>query len=216
MAYNRQQLQVPAVPNLPVPSVAYSRDFQSQNNGILKIFFIKLMNAFSSLTGLAGGRYIDNPNGLFFSTTDQTLAASNTGYPITFATTYLDRHVSVVDSSKITVVYGGIYNFQFSGQVKSTNSSSKDVFLWIKRSGTTIGYTTHQYTLGGSDNHMIVNWNFNIDMADGDYIQLYWAASDTNVTLETTAATSPHPGIPSAVVAVTFVAALPDVIPTPP
>lgn len=216
MAYNRQQLQVPAVPNLPVPSVTYSRDFQSQNNGILKIFFIKLMNAFSSLTGLAGSRYIDTPNGLFFSTTDQTLAAINTEYAVTFGTTYLDRHISIVDSSKITVVYGGIYNFQFSGQIKSSNASPKDVFLWLKRSGTTIGYTTHQYTVEGSDNHTNINWNFSIDMADGAYIQFYWGATDTNVTLETTVATSPHPGIPSAVVGVTFIAPLPDVIPTPP
>lgn len=216
MAYNRQQLQVPAVPNLPVPSVTYSREFQSQNNGILKIFFIKLMNAFNSLTGTAGVRYIDCPNGLFFSTTDQTLAASNTEYAITFGTTYLGNHLSIVDNSKITAVYGGIYQFQFSGQVKSTNASAKDVFIWMKRNGTTIGYTTHQYTIEGSDNHTNINWNFSIDLSDGGYLQFFWAGTDTALTLETTAATSPHPGIPSAVVSVTFVAPLPETLPTPP
>jgi hypothetical protein len=90
------------------------------------------------------------------------------------------------------------------------------VYLWIERNGTDIGYSTHQYTLSGSDNHLNVNWNFNIDMQDGDYLELEWAANSTDVTMEATAATSPHPGIASAVMAVSFVAPLPDVIPTPP
>jgi len=90
------------------------------------------------------------------------------------------------------------------------------VFIWMKRNGTTIGYTTHQYTVEGSDNHININWNFSIDLSDGGYLQFFWAGTDTALTLETTAATSPHPGIPSAVVSVTFVAPLPDTLPTPP
>lgn len=211
-----QKLEVPPVPPLGTSGASYSQNLQNQNNNVLRLFFIRLIGVLSSLFGPAGARYIDTPNGLFFSTQDQTLVATNTEYAITFNNTYLGNHISIVDSSKITAVYGGVYQFQFSGQTKSTNSSAKDLFIWMKRNGTTLGYTTHQYTLEGSDNHLNINWNFSIDLSAGQYLQFFWAASDTAVTLETTSATSPHPGIPSAVVSVTYVAPLPDTLPTPP
>lgn len=213
---SNQKLEIPPVPPLGTSGVFYSQDLQNQNNNVLRLFFIRLMGVLSSLFGPAGARFVDAPNGLFFSTADQTLAATNTGYAVTFNNTYLNNYLSVVDSSKVTAVYGGIYQFQFSGQIKSTNASPKDVFLWMKRNGTTIGYTTHQYTIEGSDNHTNINWNFSIDLSSGQYLQFFWGATDTAVTLETTVATTPHPGIPSAVVSVTYVAPLPDTLPTPP
>jgi hypothetical protein len=42
------------------------------------------------------------------------------------------------------------------------------------------------------------------------------AADSTAIRLDAEAATSPHPGIPSGVLAVNFIAPLPDPRPTPP
>jgi hypothetical protein len=210
------QIETPAVPELPVAGVVYSGQLVNQTNGILRMFFVRLMSNLRSLFGPAGTQFIDSPNGLFFSTQDQTLAATNTGYAITFNNSYLNNAISVVSSSRITCTVGGIYCFQLSAQVKSTNSSSKQIYLWIKRDGTNIGYSTRQLTLSGSDNHMPMNWSFNIDVSKDSYIELIWAASDTGVTIETTSATSPHTGISSAVLAVSFVAPLPMTLPTPP
>lgn len=215
MATN-QQLQNPAVPELPVAGVVYSGQLTNQTNGALRIFFIRLMSNLQALFGPSGAQYVDAPNGLFFSTDDQTLAATNTKYDITFNQTYLNNNISVVDSSKITCAVGGVYNFQFSCQAKSGSSSSKQIYLMINRDGTDIGYTTRQNTLSGSDQHMSINWNFSIDVSAGSYIKLRWAGDSTSLTLEATAATSPHTGIPSAVLAVNYVAPLPSTLPTPP
>jgi hypothetical protein len=153
---------------------------------------------------------------LFFSTTDQTGAL--TAQAIEFEITYLNNGVNVNagTESRIYVDVPGVYNFQFSGQVHSTSASTKQVYVWIVRDGNDIGYSTHQYTLSGSGEHMEISWNFNIDMKAGQYLEFEWAISATSVVLETTAATSPHPGIPSAVVAVSYMAPLPDTLPTPP
>jgi hypothetical protein len=216
MSNVKQQLTTPALPDLPNPQEQYDRLTVAQTNAALRTFFLKVVNAFSALLGPAGARYIDSPNGLFFSTSDQTLAATNTKYDITFDQTYLNNYISVVDSSKITCAVGGIYNFQFSGQAKSTNSSAKQIYLMINRDGTDIGYTTRQNTLSGSDQHMSVNWNFSIDVSAGSYIKLRWAGDSTDLRLEATTATSPHTGIPSAVLAVNYLAPLPTTLPTPP
>jgi hypothetical protein len=161
---------------------------------------------------------INNPNGLFFSTVNQTLAAINTGYPITFNQTYLNNNVALqtASTSKIEVAVGGVYNFQLSAQLKSSNASAKDVQIWIKRNNVTIGYSAHKYTVEGSDNHMNVSWNFNIDLAANEYIEMQWGADNTNVTLESIPASAPYPAAASVVMAVNFIAKLPDPRPTPP
>lgn len=212
----QNQITTPSIPELPVAGVVYSGQLANQTNGSLRIFFTKITNSLRALFGTGGAQFIDAPNGLFFSTVDQTLAAINTKYDITFNETYLSNTMSVVDSSKITCTVGGIYNFQFSGQAKSNSASAKQIYLMINRDGTDIGYTTRQNTLSGADQHMSVNWNFSIDVSANSYIKLRWAGDSTELTLEATAATSPHTGIPSAVLAVNYVAPLPVSLPTPP
>ena len=218
MANRSQSLETPTVPNLPTPGSRYDESAADQHNGLLRTFMLKLVSVLRSVLGPNGGQYIDCPNGLFFNTSDQTLAATNTATPVEFPIEYLNNGVKVNagTESRIYVSVSGIYNFQFSGQLVSGSASAKQVYLWIVRNGTDIGYSTHQYTISGSSVHLNVSWNFNIDMQAGDYLELEWAADDTDVTMEATAATSPHPGIPSAVMAVNYVAPLPDVIPTPP
>jgi hypothetical protein len=218
MANKSQSLEAPIVPNLPKPGGRYDEITADQHNGLLRNFMLKLASTLRSVLGPNGGQYIDRPNGLFFNTADQTLAATNTAKAVQFPLTYLSNAVKVNagTESRIYVSVGGVYNFQFSGQLVSGSSSAKQIYVWIVRNGTDIGYSTHQYTLSGSNQHLNIAWNFNIDMQAGDYLELEWAADSTDVTMEATAATSPHPGIPSAVMAVNFIAPLPDVIPTPP
>jgi hypothetical protein len=218
MANRSQSIETPIVPTLPTPGPRYEERTADQHNGLLRNFMLKLSSVLRSVLGPNGGQYIDFPNGLFFNTDNQTLVATNTAKAVEFPLTYLGNAVEVNagTESRIYVSVGGVYNFQFSGQLRSGSSSAKQIYVWIVRNGIDIGYSTHQYTLSGSNQHLNISWNFNIDMQAGDYLELEWAADSTDVTMEATAATSPHPGIPSAVMAVNFMAPLPDVIPTPP
>ena len=207
-------------PSLPLAPREWDQRYQDQFSNVLRLYFNRLDSFLSKLetSGAINPSTVNFPNGLFFSTVDQTLAAVDTAYPITFNQTYLNNFVALQSgsTSKIEVAVSGVYNFQFSGQLKSTNASAKDVHIWINRNGTTIGYSAHRYTIEGSDNHSNVAWNFDIDLAAGEYIQMYWGADDTHVTLETIPAAAPYPAVASAVLAVNFVARLPDPRPTPP
>lgn len=211
-------LDTPAPPNLPLAPEVYERIYLESLTNVLRLYFNRLNNVVSNVLGPEGGQYIDRPNGLFFNTADQTFAATNTAYPVVFNATYLNNAVALQtgSTSKIEVNIGGIYNFQYSGQLLSTNSSAKNVYIWIKRNSVTIGYSTHAYTLSSNNEYTEISWNFNIDLAAGEYLELEIAATDTAVRLDAEAATSPHPGIPSSVLAVNFVAPLPDPRPTPP
>jgi hypothetical protein len=184
----------------------------------LRLFFNLLANAVNSVFGELGGRFIDVPNALYFSTVDQSIAVADTAQPVTFNQTYLESGfvLNGGTNSEITAVYDGVYNFQFIGQISSGSGSNKNVFLWISRNGTDLGYTAREFSLAGSGDIKEIIWNFNLDLAAGEYVEMQLAADDTNVTLEAVAPATPHPGVTSAVVTINFISALPETRPTPP
>ena len=210
------QLQKIAAPNLPLAQVAYDRQYQDQLNNVLRLYFNLLDSSVNNILGTNGGQYIDCPNGLFFNTADQTFAAINTAYPIVFNQTYLTNAVSLVDSSKITVAVGGVYNIQYSGQLLTSSGSAKTFYLWIRRNGTDIGYSTRGHTVDSNNTLNDVEWNFNIDLDVGDYVEIIAAKTEAGIQLEAQTASAPHPGIPSSVLSVNFIAPLPVPRPTPP
>jgi hypothetical protein len=209
------QLQQVAVPNLPLSPEQFSRPYQDQLNNILRLYFNLLNGNVNNLIGPNGGQYVDCPNGLFFSTTDQPIVFANVAQPIDFPLEYLSNavYVNAGTDSRIYVDVPGVYNFQFSGQLRSASGSAKQVYIWIRRNTSDIGYSTHQYTVSGGNTHLNVSWNFNIDLDKDEYVEMRWSSDDVNITLEATAPTAPHPGMSSAVMAVNFIAPLP--IPRP-
>lgn len=212
------RLVSPAAPNLPLADSLYSRYYQDQLNSVLRLYFNQLRNVTESLLGPNGGQYIDCPNGLFFNTADQTFAAANTAYPVVFNATYLDNAVALVSgsTSRIGVSIPGVYNFQFTAQLLSTNSSAKTVYIWISRNNVDIGFSTRALTLAANNEYAEVNWSFSIDLDQGEYVELRVSSTDTSIELHADAAAAPHPGIPSSVLTVSYVAPLPVPRPTPP
>ena len=211
-------LKQPAPPSLPSASTNYERAYHDQFNNILRLYFNQISNNLTAVFGDSGGRYIDCPNALFFNTADQTFAAINTAYPVVFNATYLNNAVRLQagSTSKVEVSIGGVYNFQYSGQVKTSSAGDKNLYLWVARNGTNIGYSTHAWTFHDNNHYAEISWNFNIDLDIGEYIELQIASDSTAIRLDAEAATSPHSGIPSGVLAVNFIAPLPDPRPTPP
>lgn len=205
MANNIEKPQPPA---LPLAREQYDRRDTDETNNILRLFFNRLTNALNTLLNTNdGGKVLYMPRALFYSTADQTATATNTGYPVEFENAYIDNGVSIVDDTKITVTAGGMYNFQVTMQVESTNSSDTTVWTWINRSGTDVPYGGQVQTIKGQSTRAVY-WNFSIDMEPDDYIEMYWAVDSTALSLATITPTSPHPGIPSTIVAVSFVSNL--------
>lgn len=203
-------------PFLPVAPQDYERRFHDQHSDVLRLYFNQLDNALAAVLGRNGGQFVDCPNGVFFNTAEQTFAVINTAYPVVFNQTYLNNAVSLTDSSQITASIGGVYNIQYSGQFVTSSASAKTAYVWIRRNGTDIGYSTRAYTLTSNNNQSAVEWSFNLDLGVGEYVELVMAVTDLGIKLEAAAATSPHPGIPSSVISVNFIAPLPDPRPVAP
>jgi len=59
----------------------------------------------------------------------------------------------------------------------------------------------------------VFSYTFSIDVQAGQYIELMWASDDTNITLDHQAAASPAPVVPSTLVTVNLISALPETLP---
>ena len=208
----------PSAPVLPIAPTEYRQQFQDQYTSALRLYFNQISGVVGSVVGTYGGQFVDCPTGLFFNTADQTFAVANTAYPVDFNATYLSNGVALKSgsTSQIQVTVSGVYNFQYTGQVLSSSASAKTIYLWMKRNGVTIGYSTRAKTVTSNGQYTDIAWSFDIDLAAGEYLELEAAVTDTDLKLNAVAATSPHPGIPSSVMSVNFIAPLPSPRPTPP
>lgn len=208
-------LKVPP-PALPIAGPQYAPSYMDQLLKVLRLYFNRMSEVLNLITGTNGGQYIDCPNGLFFNTADQTFPNINTAYPVVFNQTYLSNAVSLTDSSRINVSVGGVYNIQYSGQLLTSSASAKTFYLFIRRNGVDIGFSTRGHTVDLNNQLDDVEWNFNIDLGAGEYIEIIAAKTAAGIQLEAQTATAPHPGIPSSVLSVNFIAPLPNPRPTPP
>jgi hypothetical protein len=210
-----QQLQTPAVPDLPNPQDRYDRLTVAQTNGALRTFFLKLTNALQSIASPRGGRFINMPYGAFQDSTDQVAANTTTAYAITFDTTDFNNGVTLSNSSRLNVSQSGIYNIQFSVQFKNTTNDTQDVDVWFKKNGTNIDKSNSRFGLGprkssGDPTHMVSAMNFFVSMETNDYVEIMWRPSDVGISIEhyATSTTPTRPAIPSVIATVTFVSNL--------
>lgn len=209
------QITTPAVPNTGTPGEQYESRYFSQTFANMGGYFQRVTSIIAALFGPRGGKYINSPYGAFQDGTNQVASNTTTAYPITFDTTDFSNGVTLSNSSRINVSQPGLYNLQFSIQVKNTTNSSADVDFWFRKNGTDIAKSNSRFGISarkssGDPSHVIVALNFFVSMVANDYVQIVWRTSDVAVTIETFAAgTSPtRPAIPSVIATLSFVSNL--------
>lgn len=114
--------------------------------------------------------------------------------------------------SKITVECPGTYNIAFSLQFKSTSNSTESVDVWFMKNGVNIDDSNSVFGIpprksASIPSQLIAALNFFIDLDAGDFMEIMWHVSSSDIVLEHFAAgASPtRPATPSAIVTVQFV-----------
>ncbi len=153
------------------------------------------------------------PYGSFQDSTDQTAANTTTAYSITFDTTDYSNGVYLSNSSRINFRNYGIYNLQFSVQLKNTTNDTQDVDIWFSKNGTNIDKSNSRFGLpprksSGDPSHLIAALNFYVELQAGDYVELKWRTSDTGVSIEQygTSTSPTRPTVPSVIFTAQYVA----------
>ena len=147
--------------------------------------------------------------GSFYDTTNQTITSTTTAYIIGLNSTDPDSDgISIVGGNKITVANPGVYNTCMSIQFTNADTKDHEATIWFRKNGVDVPYSASIVTVpsthGGVFGHLIFYVDLALKLNAGDYIQLMWHGTDTDVKIETLpAGTSPvHPASPSIIVSI--------------
>lgn len=136
-------------------------------------------------------------------TTDQTAAAINTAYALTYTSSIADGITNGSPASRIVFAEGGEYMISFSAQISAGSSSSVDFYFWPRINGSDVSGSTMVNTLKNNGARLVVSRSSIFQVSAGDYLEAYWAVSDTNGFLDATAATAFCPAAPASTIAIT-------------
>ena len=166
----------------------------------------------STTTGTGEGGGGDTPPagiysyGAFHDETTQS-AALNTATAVKFGKTDFSSGVKVVDQTKLTVAYDGVYNIQFSFQFHglSGGGSGTTTQVWLDKMGTAVPQSNTKVSVNNNSPYIVAAWNFMVYLKANQYCRLMWATDNTQIKIEASTA-SPGPAVPSTIVTVTQVA----------
>jgi hypothetical protein len=141
--------------------------------------------------------------GVFSKTTDQTPAAINTEYLLTFDSAQISNGVTIgTPASRIVVPQSGLYKFDATVQLSSGSSSAKNVWVWFKKNGTAIANSARIVTSDVNNGYIPIALSETVSLAANEYVEMAFAADSTNVTIDNVAATAFAPDAPAIILAV--------------
>lgn len=136
--------------------------------------------------------------GAFVDFTDQTATAINTATAITWGTTAYSNGISVgTPTSRIVFANSGKYYIHFTAQLNSQSASAKTFYFWPRVNGTDVTGSTMKVTVHDNDESKTIARAAIFDVSAGDYLEAMFAVDDLDTSLESYAAESFCPAVPS-------------------
>lgn len=149
--------------------------------------------------------------GAFSDNTDQTGSVTD-GTAMLFNTIDIADGVTLASNSHLVVPNNGIYNVQFSAQLKNTDNAQQDATIWFRVNGTDVLASATQITVparksAGIFGYAVAAWNIFLDMNANDYVEIIWLPTSLTVTVEAlpSSVTPAYPSIPSVIATVSQV-----------
>ena len=173
--------------------------YYDNNTQILqRILYSDFVDAINTSIGLP--KY-----GSFYSTQIQT-PTINTITAITYnnTDTSATSGISILDNSKIKVDTTGVYNIQFSAQIKRTAGGvTKQIVIWLRKNGVDVPSTSTHITMQSNDDYIVSAWNFYLQLNANEYAELMMWQNDAIELIYEVANTSvPYPIVPSVILTI--------------
>ena len=148
--------------------------------------------------------YGHNCLGQFYTTTTQLAESANTAYAITWENTAYSEDIEVDDTvtSRINFTRAGTYQIDFSAELLSGSASSKTIYIFPRINGTDIAHSGVVETVKDNGHRHTVSRSGIFEMNAGDYLEAVFSVTDTDLTLDGSAATAFSPACPSTTLSV--------------
>ena len=224
------QIQTPAVPNLPLAPDLYERRYQDQHSNVLRLYFNQLKNALGELFGVNGGNYLSFPHVAASDSNTQYATAANTPTIVQWTSLDAGSGFTLNSNNTATAQISGIYKITYSLQFANNDNAIHDAIVWLRVDGSSatslndVPNSTTIFTLQARKSALLPNFvcgysEVVFTLRAGDSVGLWWGTDQaatsggaTGIYIYARAAqTSPmvYPATPSALGSITFVSALP-------
>lgn len=104
------------------------------------------------------------------------------------------------NKTQIQADQAGIYNVQFSAQVRN-GAGAATIDIWFRKNGVDIPNSNTAVTLQ-SNSSSVAAWNYFVALVPGDKLQIMWTQDSNNLSLTAASAVAPHPATPSTILTV--------------
>lgn len=146
--------------------------------------------------------------GAFSSAVDQT-GSITAGTALTFSATDVADGVVLANNSQLVMPNTGIYNLQFSAQLRNIENTQEIATIWFRINGTDVPNSATNVTVPARKSaniygYAVAAWNIFLDMTAGQYIEIVWLPAIATMSVEALPASlSPaYPAIPSVIATV--------------
>ena len=134
---------------------------------------------------------------------NQTAAAINTAYALTYTPSVQEGISNGTPASRIVFAEGGEYMVSFSAQIASTSSSTVNFWFWPRVNGADVAGSTMKNALHQNSSVLVVSRSAIFTFAAGDYLEAMWATDNTSGYLDAAAATAFAPAAPASTISIT-------------
>ena len=162
------------------------------------------------------GRGLEVPYAMLMSDQDQATGGTTSENLITYNQVIFSDGINVENNSRITFAYPGQYLVTVSLQVTNSENQIREFELWAKNTGVNYPLSNTRFDVPATKGmsafgHLVANVAGIFTVTNGEYLEMAWWSDGANVKLEHYAAgTNPtRPEIPSVILTVNFVSALP-------
>ncbi len=166
-------------------------------------------------TGPTGPQGIQGPTGISAQGTNIVASyylkgdlaiPTGTGTAFIYDSTVVERGITLVDGSKITVSRTGIYEMYYSVQLVKTQGGTNTYFYaWLRVNGIDVPDTNGRVAINSNNADTLPIVQYVIQLNAGDYVEFIAIATESDVILDGVTGT-PGPDIPSIIVGIKEVA----------
>jgi hypothetical protein len=142
--------------------------------------------------------------GAWYDIQDQSITTVSTGQPVLIRQEQFNNGFSIGANSRITAANTGLYNLQFSLQLhnRGGGGSGTTAEIWFVKNGLAVPYSNTRVAVNTNSPYIVSAWNYFDQLNTGDYLQIYWATDNANITLENNTGAMGGPAIPSVIVTI--------------
>ena len=140
--------------------------------------------------------------GDFYSAQPQVAPNINFGHQVTLSNTLFSSTVSMSNST-ITVGETGLYKFELRAQLSSSSSNQKSIVLWYKKNGINVPFSSVRQSIATSGGYSTIINNQMISLTPQDNVSIFFAVTDTTLTIDSPAIIGDAANVPAVQLTVT-------------